>query len=104
MQILHAGRYGYQPLVVSASDKKRRSAVQAARTDGSRRNHHPRLRALPNWRAMPATTAWKMGSEGYLLNQFLVRAPICAPTAGAAASKTACACRWKSSAYARSGP
>jgi 2,4-dienoyl-CoA reductase (NADPH2) len=22
MQILHAGRYGYQPLVVSASDKK----------------------------------------------------------------------------------
>src|SRR5450830_1215754 len=62
MQILHAGRYGYQPLVVSASAIK--SPISPFKP-----------RALSE-RCIERTIAGYdgveiMGSEGYLLNQFL---------------------------------
>jgi 2,4-dienoyl-CoA reductase (NADPH2) len=74
MQILHAGRYGYQPFVVSASDRKspispfKPKALSDAGIEATIRDY-----------ARCATLARKagydgvevMGSEGYLLNQFL---------------------------------
>jgi 2,4-dienoyl-CoA reductase (NADPH2) len=74
MQILHAGRYGYQPFVVSASDIKspiskfRPKALSDAGIEATIRDY-----------AKAAKLAQKagydgievMGSEGYLLNQFL---------------------------------
>ena len=74
MQILHAGRYGYHPLVVSAS--KHKSPISPFKP-----------RALSNWGVERQISAFVncarlardagyhgvevMGSEGYLINQFL---------------------------------
>ena len=75
LQVLHAGRYGYHPLSQSASDKKSPiTPVQAERDvdQGGRPRPRPPSPRASRWHARRATTAVEiMGSEGYLINQFL---------------------------------
>jgi 2,4-dienoyl-CoA reductase (NADPH2) len=74
MQILHAGRYGYQPLVVSASAVKspisrfKPRALTEAGIEATIRAYAraARLAKLAGYDGVEV-----MGSEGYLLNQFL---------------------------------
>ncbi|NVM76728.1 2,4-dienoyl-CoA reductase (NADPH2) [Duganella sp. SG902] len=74
MQILHAGRYGYQPLVVSASDKKspispfKPRALTEAGIEQTIRDY---ARCARLAREAGYDGVEVMGSEGYLLNQFL---------------------------------
>ncbi|TDK67155.1 NADPH-dependent 2,4-dienoyl-CoA reductase [Sapientia aquatica] len=74
MQILHSGRYGYQPLVVSASDKKSPISMFKPRalTEGGIQNT---IRAYVRCAKLAQKAGYDgveiMGSEGYLLNQFL---------------------------------
>ncbi|MRW91144.1 NAD(P)-binding protein [Duganella sp. FT80W] len=74
MQILHAGRYGYQPLVVSASDKKspispfKPRALSEAGIEQTIRDY---ARCAKLAREAGYDGVEVMGSEGYLLNQFL---------------------------------
>jgi 2,4-dienoyl-CoA reductase (NADPH2) len=74
MQILHAGRYGYQPFVVSASDKKspispfKPRALTEAGIEGTIRDY---ARCAKLAREAGYDGIEVMGSEGYLLNQFL---------------------------------
>ena len=75
MQILHAGRYGYQPLVVSASPVKspispfRPRALSAQGIEGTIRDF---VRCAVLAREAGYHGVEVMGSEGYLINQFLV--------------------------------
>jgi len=74
LQILHAGRYGYQPLVVSASalkspiSKFRPRALSISRIEKTVRDYArcARLAQRAGYDGIEI-----MGSEGYLLNQFL---------------------------------
>ncbi len=76
MQILHAGRYGYQPFVVSSSPIKSPISPFKPR----QLSHKQILETIQDY-AKTAGLAKKagydgveiMGSEGYLLNQFLSR-------------------------------
>lgn len=74
LQILHAGRYGYQPLVVSASGIKspispfRPRALTAAGIESTIQAY---LRCATLARRAGYDGVEVMGSEGYLLNQFL---------------------------------
>ena len=74
MQILHAGRYGYHPLSVSASAKKspitpfKPSALSARGVDRTATDFAKSV-ALAKKAGYDAVEI--MGSEGYLLNQFL---------------------------------
>jgi 2,4-dienoyl-CoA reductase (NADPH2) len=74
LQILHAGRYGYQPLVVSASAKKspispfKPRALTGAGIDATIRDY---VRCARLARTAGYDGVEIMGSEGYLLNQFL---------------------------------
>ena len=76
MQILHSGRYGYQPFVVSASPIKSPISLFKPRQMSDRLI----LETIQDY-AKTASLAKKagydgveiMGSEGYLLNQFLSR-------------------------------
>ena len=74
MQILHAGRYGYQPFVVSASDKKspispfKPRALTEAGIEQTIRDY---ARCAKLAREAGYDGIEVMGSEGYLLNQFL---------------------------------
>jgi 2,4-dienoyl-CoA reductase (NADPH2) len=74
MQILHAGRYGYQPFVVSASEKKspispfKPRALTEAGILGTIRDY-ARCAKLAKDAGYDGVEV--MGSEGYLLNQFL---------------------------------
>ncbi|MFW1858072.1 FAD-dependent oxidoreductase [Acinetobacter defluvii] len=76
MQILHSGRYGYQPFVVSASPIKSPISMFKPREMSDRLI----LKTIQDY-AHTASLAKKagydgveiMGSEGYLLNQFLSR-------------------------------
>ncbi|MYM40719.1 NADPH-dependent 2,4-dienoyl-CoA reductase [Duganella qianjiadongensis] len=74
MQILHAGRYGYQPLVVSASEKKspispfKPRALTEAGIEATIRDY---ARCARLARDAGYDGVEVMGSEGYLLNQFL---------------------------------
>ena len=76
LQILHAGRYGYQPFVVSASPIK--SPISPFKP---REMSHADILATIKDYAHSARLAQKagydgieiMGSEGYLINQFLSR-------------------------------
>ncbi|TFW24030.1 NADPH-dependent 2,4-dienoyl-CoA reductase [Duganella callida] len=74
MQILHAGRYGYQPLVVSASDKKspispfKPRALSEAGIEQTIRDY---ARCARLAREAGYDGVEVMGSEGYLINQFL---------------------------------
>ncbi|MCD6060770.1 MAG: NADPH-dependent 2,4-dienoyl-CoA reductase [Moraxellaceae bacterium] len=74
MQILHAGRYGYHPFIVSASDRKspiamfkpramKESEILSTIRDFGR---CARLAKLAGYDGVEI-----MGSEGYLLNQFI---------------------------------
>jgi 2,4-dienoyl-CoA reductase (NADPH2) len=74
MQILHAGRYGYQPFVVSASEKKspispfKPRALTEAGIEATIRDY---ARCARLARDAGYDGVEVMGSEGYLLNQFL---------------------------------
>ncbi|MYN10124.1 NADPH-dependent 2,4-dienoyl-CoA reductase [Pseudoduganella aquatica] len=74
MQILHAGRYGYQPFVVSASDRKspispfKPRALSEAGIQATIRDY-ARCAKLAKKAGYDGVEV--MGSEGYLLNQFL---------------------------------
>ena len=74
LQILHAGRYGYTPFSVSASDRKspitpfRPSALSAR---GVERTVDDFVRAARLARRAGYDGVEVMGSEGYLVNQFL---------------------------------
>jgi 2,4-dienoyl-CoA reductase (NADPH2) len=74
MQILHAGRYGYQPLVVSASNLK--SPISRFRPRAlTERGIESTIRAYARCAKLARLAGYDgvevMGSEGYLLNQFL---------------------------------
>jgi 2,4-dienoyl-CoA reductase (NADPH2) len=74
MQILHAGRYGYQPFVVSASDKKSpispfRPRALSVRGIESTIADYVRCALLARQAGYDGIEV--MGSEGYLLSQFL---------------------------------
>ena len=74
MQILHAGRYGYQPFVVSASDKKSPISPfkpRALTEAGIERTIRDYARCARLAREAGYDGIEVMGSEGYLLNQFL---------------------------------
>jgi 2,4-dienoyl-CoA reductase (NADPH2) len=74
MQVLHAGRYGYHPLSVSASAKKspitpfQPSALSTAAVDRTATDFAKSV-ALARKAGYDAVEI--MGSEGYLINQFL---------------------------------
>jgi 2,4-dienoyl-CoA reductase (NADPH2) len=76
MQILHAGRYAYHPLAVSASAIKSPISWFAPRAL-SNRGIHRTIKAFANCAKMAKLAGYDgveiMGSEGYLLNQFIVR-------------------------------
>uniref|UniRef100_UPI0016028583 NADPH-dependent 2,4-dienoyl-CoA reductase n=1 Tax=Nocardioides pelophilus TaxID=2172019 RepID=UPI0016028583 len=75
MQVLHAGRYGYHPLSVSASNRKspitpfRPSALSTKGVDRTASDFADAV-ALAQKAGYDAVEI--MGSEGYLINQFLV--------------------------------
>jgi 2,4-dienoyl-CoA reductase (NADPH2) len=74
MQILHAGRYGYQPFVVSASAVKSPISRFTPRALGER-GIAATIRAYVRCAKLAKLAGYDgvevMGSEGYLLNQFL---------------------------------
>jgi 2,4-dienoyl-CoA reductase (NADPH2) len=74
MQILHSGRYGYQPFVVSASARK--SPISMFKPKAlSERGIQATIRAYVRCARLAQKAGYDgveiMGSEGYLLNQFL---------------------------------
>ena len=74
MQILHSGRYGYQPFVVSASSKKSpispfKPKALTERGIESTIKDYARCAKLAKMAGYDGIEV--MGSEGYLLNQFL---------------------------------
>lgn len=74
MQILHAGRYGYQPFVVSASAIRSpisRFKPKALTEAGIESTIRAYVRCAKLARAAGYDGVEIMGSEGYLLNQFL---------------------------------
>lgn len=74
MQVLHAGRYGYHPFIVSASDRKspiamfKPRAMKESEIFSTIRDYGrcARLAKLAGYDGVEI-----MGSEGYLLNQFI---------------------------------
>lgn len=75
MQILHSGRYGYHPFVVSASAVKSPIAKfkpKALSTDGVESQIQDFVRCAELAREAGYDGVEVMGSEGYLINQFLV--------------------------------
>ncbi len=74
LQILHAGRYGYQPLVVSASAGKSPISPfkpRALTASGIESTIKAYIRCAKLARLAGYDGIEVMGSEGYLLNQFL---------------------------------
>jgi len=74
MQILHAGRYGYHPLVVSSTDKQ--SPISPFKPKQlSSRGIESQIKAFARCAALARDAGYDgvevMGSEGYLINQFL---------------------------------
>jgi 2,4-dienoyl-CoA reductase (NADPH2) len=75
MQILHAGRYGYHPLAVSASRIKSPISPFTPRELGARgveKTIRDFVRCAQYAREAGYDGVEVMGSEGYLINQFLV--------------------------------
>jgi 2,4-dienoyl-CoA reductase (NADPH2) len=74
MQILHSGRYGYQPFVVSASAKKSPISLFKPRAL-TERGIQSTISAYVRCATLAQRAGYDgveiMGSEGYLLNQFL---------------------------------
>ncbi len=76
MQILHAGRYGYHPLVVAPSAIKSSISPfkpRALNRRGVERTIKAFVRAAVLAREAGYDGVEVMGSEGYLINEFLVR-------------------------------
>jgi 2,4-dienoyl-CoA reductase (NADPH2) len=74
MQILHSGRYGYQPFVVSASSLKSPISMfkpKALSEDGIESTIRDYVRCARLAQKAGYDGVEIMGSEGYLLNQFL---------------------------------
>ncbi len=76
MQILHAGRYGYHPLVVAPSALK--SPISPFKPRAlSRRGIERTIRAFVRAAVLAREAGYDgveiMGSEGYLINEFLVK-------------------------------
>ena len=74
MQILHSGRYGYQPFVVSASAKKSPISMfkpKALTESGIESTIRDYVRCARLAQKAGYDGVEIMGSEGYLLNQFL---------------------------------
>ncbi len=74
MQILHAGRYGYQPFIVSASDKQApisKFKPKALDEAGIEKTIKAYVRCARLAQKSGYDGVEIMGSEGYLLNQFL---------------------------------
>jgi len=74
MQILHAGRYGYHPFVVSASDQKSpisKFKPRALTEAGIQKTIHDYVRCAKLAQTAGYDGVEIMGSEGYLLNQFI---------------------------------
>lgn len=76
MQILHSGRYGYHPLAVSASNIKSPIAMFKPKALSERGiqntiNDYARCAALAKYAGYDGVEI--MGSEGYLINQFIVK-------------------------------
>lgn len=74
MQILHAGRYGYHPLVVSSTGKK--SPISPFKPkELSSRGIEAQIKAFARCASLAQEAGYDgveiMGSEGYLINQFL---------------------------------
>ena len=75
MQILHAGRYGYHPFIVSASSVKSpigKFKPKELSTDGVEKQINDFVRCAELAREAGYDGVEVMGSEGYLINQFLV--------------------------------
>ena len=94
LQILHAGRYGYQPLSVAPSRIKSPITPFTPRALSTRRRRTPRFAISCGCAKLAQDAGYDgieiMGSEGYLINQFLGRAHESrATTPGAAASRSA---------------
>lgn len=100
LQILHAGRYAYHPLAVSASPIKApitRFVREHYRLAGSKRPSRISP-AARSWPAMPATTASKSwAAKGICSISSWRRAPTSAPTRGAAHRPTVAGSRSRSS-------
>ncbi|MGJ7915173.1 FAD-dependent oxidoreductase [Massilia sp. LXY-6] len=74
LQILHAGRYGYQPLVVSSSNQKSPISPfrpRALTESGIESTIEAYVRCAKLAKQAGYDGVEVMGSEGYLLNQFL---------------------------------
>ena len=74
LQVLHAGRYGYHPFVVSASNRKSPISLFKPRslsTRGVDRTASDFARAVGMAEKAGYDAVEIMGSEGYLINQFL---------------------------------
>lgn len=74
MQILHSGRYGYHPFCVGPSDKKSPISPYKPRrlsTDGVKQTVKDYIRCAELARDAGYDGVEVMGSEGYLINQFL---------------------------------
>jgi len=74
LQVLHAGRYGYHPFVVSASKRKSPISLftpRALSTRGVERTASDFARAVGLAEKAGYDAVEIMGSEGYLINQFL---------------------------------
>ena len=76
LQILHSGRYGYHPLAVSASSIKSPIAMfkpKALSERGIQKtiNDYARCAALAQYAGYDGVEI--MGSEGYLINQFIAK-------------------------------
>src|SRR5690554_4844130 len=74
LQLLHAGRYGYQPLIVSASPTKAPISPFKARalsTKGVERQINDFVNAAKLAKFAGYDGVEVMGSEGYFINQFL---------------------------------
>ncbi len=74
LQLLHAGRYGYSPLCVSATAKKSPISPfkpRALTTSGVERTVRDFVNAARNAQRAGYDGVEVMGSEGYLLHQFL---------------------------------
>ena len=74
MQILHAGRYGYHPMVVSATDKQ--SPISRFKPKPlSSKGVESQIKAFARCAVLAREAGYDgveiMGSEGYLINQFL---------------------------------
>ena len=101
LQILHAGRYGYHPLSVSASGlqapinpfKPRKLSAWGVERQ---------VKAFVNCAVLAREAGYDgvevMGSEGYLINQFLSARTNTRTDAWGVRRKIACASRWRSCA------